>query len=201
MMRPVASTMLAVAIVAASSGCASVPLATMWKMRDITVDTFFAKDPRQLRVALRTTDRLKGPPGNPKFVIRADAPSKSFCYAFTLTPVDPTAAGEPPLDKLPTQRRWYVFALARQGLDAFDRARREVASLKGQEVAMALNVEQSLDFPDDTGSVPFGIDIAFDRKDGYFPLLKETSMVVQRGEPTATKKTESAPAAACASSD
>ena len=154
--------------IALLAGCASIPLSTMWKMRNLTADTFFAKDPRALRVALRTDDRVTA--GNPAIDIRIEGMSKKpICYAFALMPIDSAAPGEAPLEKSSGHRCLFVFALSKQGVDASDRARREVRMGMMEGGSLSLNVSMNeMDFPHNLKSLPIGIDVMLDRKDGYF---------------------------------
>jgi hypothetical protein len=168
-------------VLAMLSACSSIPLSTMWKMRDMTTERFFADDPRQMRVAVRTTDDVKRGSGLPQIRIDLQAQStKPICYAFVLEPVDPRAAGEPPLDALPAHRRWYAFALSRAGIEAFERARREVRikELKGATLSLEVTMSDALNWPEAATSITFGIDLALTTKDGYFTLIKETDMAV-----------------------
>jgi hypothetical protein len=181
-------------VVALLSACASIPLSTMWKMGDMTPERFFASDPRQMRVAVRTSDDVKRGSGLPQIRIDLDAPStKPICYAFTLEPIDPRAFGEPPLDALPAHRRWHAFALSRAGIDAFERARREVRikELKGATFSLEVTMTDTLNWPEAAKSVGFGIDLALTTKDGYFTLIKETDMAV-----TSPKNADKKPAVA-----
>jgi hypothetical protein len=189
---------LATLALALLSACAAIPLSTMWKIRDFTMDEFFAKNPRELRVAVLTDDRLKRPPGDPKIEFRVEGKSsKPICQAFALVPVDPSAAGEAPLERLPPHRRWYAFALSKEGLDAFFRARRELAGV-AKPAQFSLNVSVGdLDYPEDVKSAPFRIDLALDRRDGYFTLVKETTMAFTPVDPNVKKKEEPAPRVDC----
>ena len=167
------------AVACVLAGCTSIPLSTMWMMRSFTLDDFFMKEPHDLRVAIRTDDRVKRGPDNPMIDIRIDGvATKPVCYAFALVPVDARGPAELTLDALPAHRRWYAFGLSKQGTEAFERARREVRIEKGTEARFELNVTMTgvLDFADGQDSAPMRVDLALDRKDGYFTLIKETTL-------------------------
>jgi hypothetical protein len=173
----------------ALTGCASVPFSTMWKLRGMTPERFFAGDPREMRVAIRSDDIVKRGAGQPQIRIDIEAPStKPICYAFALDAVDARAAGEPPLEAV-THRRWYAFALSRKGIEVFDRAKREVRvkELKGGQLSFAVTFDDLLIPPDDAKALSLRIDIALDRKDGYVTLIKEFDIPITRTADAAKK--------------
>jgi len=183
--RPRLRNPAAVAIAFTMSACVAIPLSTMWKLHDMTAERFLANDPRQLRVAIRVDDAMKRGTASPQMRIDIDAPStKPICYAFALDPIDPRSMGEPTLETAPPHRRWYAFALSQRGIDAFERARREVRTKDLQEADVAFNVTMNdvLVLPEEGSSFPFRIDVVLERKDGYFTMIKETDIKVAKDE-------------------
>jgi len=161
------------------SGCAAMPLSTIWRMRDFTVQKFFANDPTALRVAIRTDERVRRGDGVPMIEVKVHAAStKPLCYAFALVPVDARATGEAPLDGEPG-RRWYSFRLSADGIDAFARARSSLrnANLDDADFSLEVTMTHVLDPAPGADRFPLRIDIAFDRADGYFTLIKETDLL------------------------
>jgi hypothetical protein len=176
-----------------SAGCTAIPLATMWKMRDMTPERFFAMDPQKLRAAIRVAadQPMKGQP-----TLRADIEANAtrpICYVFTLDPVDPRASGEPRLEPAPANRRWHAFRLSQAGLDAFARARREVRVKQVKESGTSMSLSVSWDFADAAAvtppeGVPFRVDLATDRDEAYFTLIKETFLKVGATKPADDSK-------------
>ncbi len=163
----------------AIAGCTSIPLMTLWKLRDFTVDSFFAKDPAQLRVAIQVDKTMRRGPGSPKIDIRVKAAStKPICYSFALDPVDASLKSELMLERPAADRRWYVFALSQAGIDAFRKAQREMKIKRQEQTEIALNITMAKVLEPATDGAPFSIriDLALDRVDGYFTLIKETNI-------------------------
>ena len=174
----------------AIAGCTSIPLATMWKLRDFTVESFFAKDPAQLRVAVQVDKTMRRGPDSPKIDIRVKAAStKPICYAFALDPVDASAKSELILERPAPDRRWYVFALSPEGIDAFRKAQRELKIKQQEQTEIALNITLAkvLEPATDGAPFPLRIDLALDRVDGYFTLIRETTVDPAKFRPDPAK--------------
>lgn len=179
------------------SACTSVPLSTLWTMRHFSIDEFFAKQPRDLRVAIRTDHRVVRGPNNPSVDVRIDGGARPpICYAFPLVPIDAQGPAELTLDPPPADRRWYAFALSRQGVDAFERVRREIPARMGSDANFHLSVSMGgvLDLADGQDRAPMRIDVALDRRDGYFTLIKETTL--ERGTTRSSSRGSTKPASA-----
>ena len=183
------------------AGCTSVPLTTMWKLRDFSVESFFAKDPTQMRVAIQVDKTMKRGPNSPMIALQIKAAStRPICYAFALDPVDALGKSELTLASAAADRRWYAFALSPSGVEAFRKAQRELKLKKQEEAEIGLNVTLSkvLDPAVDGAPFPLRIDLALDRADGYFTLIKETTVEPSRYRADASKP---GPAAACGAAD
>jgi hypothetical protein len=168
------------------AGCAAIPLSTMWKMRDMSMERFFAMDPRNLRAAIRigSHEEAREPP-RLRIDIDPKGATRPLCYAFALTPVDPNAPGEPKLERAPADRRWFAYRLTPAGLEAFEHARREVKvkALEQGGGSMSISVSWNSADPGRTAppdGFPFRADLAMDGTDGYFTLIKET--VIKPGD-------------------
>jgi hypothetical protein len=118
--------LLVAATIGLMTGCAAILLTAMWKMRDMTMEHFFAMDPKNPRAAVRVDarDEAKDPP-RLRLDMKPEGATRPLCYAFALAPVDPHAPGEPKLEPAPANRRWFAYRRSGAGLDAFERARRE----------------------------------------------------------------------------
>ena len=180
-----------VALCALSSlaGCTSIPLSTLWKLRDFTVESFFAKDPAQLRVAVLTEKSMKRGPNAPLIDIRVKAAStKRICYAFALDPVDASQKSEVILERPAADRRWYVFALSPAGIDAFRQAQRDAKIKRQEETEIEVGITMTKVLETDGTPFPMRIDLVLDRRDGYFTLIKETTVDPSKYKPDPSKK-------------
>lgn len=151
----------------------------MWKLRDFSVELFFAQDPTQLRIAIEVDKTMKRGPNEPMVALRIKGSStKPIRYAFALDPVDASAPSELTLDQPAAARRWYVFGMSPAGVDAFRKAQRELKARKQEDADIGLNItmKKVLDPAIDGAPFPFRIDLALDRVDGYFTLIKETTV-------------------------
>jgi hypothetical protein len=165
------------------TACTAIPLSTMWKMRGMTAERVFESDPHQLRVAIRTDDETKRGPGQPQMRIDIDAPStKPICYAFALDPIVVDTPGEAKLEPAGKIRRWYAFGLSKKGLDAFERARREVRikDLERSKFVLNVTMDNVLIPAESATSLPFRIDLVLDRKEGYFTMINEIDITINR---------------------
>lgn len=183
------------------TACTSIPLATMWKLRDFSVESFFAKDPTQLRVAIEVDQTMKRGPNEPMVASRIKGSStKPICYAFALDPVDASAPSELTLEQPAADRRWDLFGMSPASLDAFRKAQRELKIRKQEEADIGLNITMRKVFDPaiDGAPFPFRIDLALDRVDGSFTLIKETTVEPSKYRADPSKPS---PTAACGAAE
>ena len=161
------------------AGCAAQPLATAARTRGFNVEEFFTKEPRDVRVALRTDDRARRGPADPALVARVTVGAGDpRCYALALVPIAASAPQELAPEKPPVDRRWHVFGLSNEGIDTFERARREVrpARAEGGNLNVTVALNDVIVYADDPRGSPLRIDFALDRRDGWFTMLAETTI-------------------------
>ena len=169
---------VSVAVAFTLAACASNPVAVTIgsDSHGLAIEEFFTKDPHDLRLALRTDDRAKRGPVDPSIVVRATVGSRpSTCYAFALVPVDASSPTAVVLEQPPANRRWYVFGLSRDGIETFERARREVQPSRsgGGNLNFQFAIDGAIAYADDPQGSPLRIDFAVDRKAGYFTMSAE----------------------------
>ena len=180
----------AVFAAATLAACASSPGTIGSDSHGLAIEEFFTKDPHDLRLALRSDDRSRRGPIDPSIVLRATVGTRALlCYVLALVPVDPSAPGEAALEKAPGRRRWYVFGLSKDGIATFEQARGEVHGSPSDQGN--LNFEFVLDgviaYADDPQGSPLRVDVAVDRRPGYFTMSAERTI-----RPPATTKSGTA---------
>lgn len=153
--------------------CSSVPLSTMWKFAGFDRDAFLAIDPAQLRAAA---------------LIDSRATMRQVTMVVTLTPKDgaPTTfeipIAEPttrsaPLPAPPAGRRWEVFALNATGQREFARVRETALKMpRGSSISLGLSAREGDVPPELMRRFPLRIDMMFDTREGWFTLLKDTTL-------------------------
>ena len=170
--------------------CASGPLASAARTQGFNVEEFFTKDPRDLRVALRTDDRAKRGPADPLLVVRATVgANEPLCYALPLVPIAAPGPQEIAPEKPPANRRWSVFGVSKEGIATFERARREVKPSRtdGGNLNVTVALNDVIEYADDPQGSPLRMDFLLDRKDGWFTMLAE--MTIRPSKPAAARPT------------
>jgi hypothetical protein len=156
-----------------ASGCLSIPVSTMWKLRGFGVDEFFALDPAQLRGAVRTDTRAR----YEAVVIDIDIKLQGQPPARHALELRSLQAGDARLEPAPPGRRWYVFALGPQGEAVFHDLRRRLATIKrdgSNEIRIGIGARSAEVPPDLARALPMRLDLLLDPREGYVTLFKET---------------------------
>ena len=166
-------TLLGTAAALAVSGCTSVPIATMWRMRNFSVDDFFAIDPNDLRAAVRTDARASFTSVDIVFKVmpKGGEPTQH------LIRLQQDVAADARLEPAPADRRWYVFALGPQGAKVFEAVRKEVAAVRkisGSSVSIGISAQESNVPPDIAKALPLRVDLLLEPKQGWFTMISET---------------------------
>lgn len=166
--------LLALAAVAAS-GCTSVPLATMWRLRSFSIDEFFALNPRELRAAVRTDARATFSAVDIEFKIEP----KGGPASTQRIRLQQAVAADARLERPPANRRWFVFALGDEGVAVFQAVRREVdvsRKVPGGSISIGVSAREAVVPPDLAPALPLRLDLLLDPKDGWFTMISETRL-------------------------
>lgn len=158
-----------------ASGCMSIPVSTMWKMRGFGVDEFFALDPADLRGAVRTDARAR----YEAVVINIDLKLQGQPPVQHALELRSLQAGDARLEPAPTGRRWYVFALGPPGEAVFRDLRIRLAAVKrdgSSEIRIGIAARSAEVPPELARALPMRLDLLLDPREGYFTLFKETTV-------------------------
>jgi len=162
------------AVAAGAAGCTSVPVSTMWRLRNFGADQLFALDPAHLRAAARVDARATMRNVTISLEVRpADgAPPRTY-----LIPLEQPVS-DPRLERAPADRRWFAFALSPQGLAEYLRIKREYASVpKGSHGTVKIAASDDGTVPVDLKrAFPLRVDVLLDPAEGYFTLISETRL-------------------------
>lgn len=162
------------ALAAVAAGCTSVPLSTMWRLRNFGAEQLFALDPTELRAAARVDSRATM--RNVTISVDVEPPDGTVRRTYVIPLEQPTADAR--LERAPADRRWYAFALSPKGLAEYQRIKREYGSLpKGSSAIVRIAAA-------DDGSVPpalmrafpLRVDVLLDPAEGYFTMISETTL-------------------------
>jgi hypothetical protein len=166
------------ALIALLSGCSSVPLATMWRLRNFGAEQLFALDPTELRAAARVDSRAR---------------MKDVTIRLEVRPADGSDAREylippmidPRLERAPSDRRWFAFAPSSQGLAEYQRVKREYGSVpKGSQGTLKIAAaDDGTVAPELKRAFPLRVDVLLDPADGYFTLISETKLDLSQQPP------------------
>jgi hypothetical protein len=158
-----------------ASGCLSIPVSTMWKLRSFGVDEFFALDPNALRGAVRTDARAR----YEAVVIDIDLKLQGQAAVRHALELRSLQAGDARLAPAPAGRRWYVFALGAQGEAVFRDLRQRLTAARrdgNNEIRIGIGARAAEVPPDLARALPMRLDLLLDPREGYFTLFKETTV-------------------------
>jgi hypothetical protein len=163
----------AAAMALAGAACTSVPVSTMWKLARFDASDLLAIDPAELRAAVLIDTRA-----TMRQVTMAVAltPKDGAANTFEIPIAEPTARNAP-LPPPPAGRRWEVFALNAAGQREFSRMRETALKMpRGSSMSLGLSAREGDVPPELMRKFPLRIEMMFDSKDGWFTLLKDTTL-------------------------
>ncbi len=161
------------AAAAALAGCTSVPLSTLWRLRNFGPEQLFALDPADLRAAARVDARARMKSATILVEVKAADGSALRVYQLPLEqPVN-----DPRLEPPPANRRWFAFALSEKGVVEYRRIKGDLASIKGSRGTVKISADDDGTIPPDLKrAFPLRVDVLLDPQEGYFTLISETKL-------------------------
>ncbi len=193
------------------TGCASIPLGTMWKMYRLGPEGVLNAKPSEVRAAVLSDswflDNKNFDEGRLELELRrADDSMESFSYVLESVPGEEYFG----LDRPGPDQRWRVYAIKRDDLEAFQSMQSQLVGwldteeFKGGSMSIAVKFDRGADgeagstelgddVVDDPGSHPeevrFRIDLRLIENEGYFTLIREYSMPVNRPDQALDEET------------
>jgi hypothetical protein len=171
-------TLLALLLPLLVAGCLSIPVSTMWKLRNFGPEQLFALDPTELRAALLVDPRVTMKGGRIDIVVQPpdNAPKRS--YAILLQ--QPQRA-DPRLPPAPAGRVWQVFAMSPQSVAEFQKLKQDFKTIpKGTTVTVSVGFDEG-SVPDALRrEFPVRLDLVLDPAEGYFTMIKDTTIDLDR---------------------
>lgn len=166
----------------AAAGCTSIPVRTLWRLRNFGPEQLFALDPAHLRAAARVDSRATMK--NVTIRIDIEPPDALARRSYTLPLEQPVR--DPRLDPAPADRRWYAFALSSDGLAEYQRIKREYASVaRGSRGTVTVSAsDDGTIAPELRRRFPLRVDILLDPTEGYFTLISEMHVDLSRQQTT-----------------
>lgn len=204
--RVVAVAVLALVLAA----CGSIPLGTMWKMYRMGPGALYETDPEQVRVAVMSEDWVLNGERFDWGVFTVDLElneSGTYSYKFILDDVSRLELAK--LKSAPRDRRWRVYRITPEDLEAFQAMQAELSTVQarideGESGSLQLGVYfmggrdreiwrnaieddtityKSEDPADpaereqlDQREIPYRIDLQLKAEDGFFTLIKESTI-------------------------
>lgn len=170
---PRIAVLLCVSILLA--GCASIPLATMWKMRNFGNDDLARVQARAVRLAIGSMPPALQPEQNPpelqlSLYPKLDkAPPETYVFSMK-------AAQTWPADLIPDdepQDAWAVYALDENGIAAWQRLKPKLQSLEKQykKAAFATLMNTEFDFQQKRETITFSARLFLNAEQGPLTLL------------------------------
>jgi hypothetical protein len=165
-----------------AAGCTSIPVSTLWRLRNFGPEQLFALDPMQLRAAARVDSRALMK--NVTIAIDVQSADGSTRRAYVLPLEQPVQ--DPRLERAPVDRRWFAFALSKPGLAEYERIKREYASLpKGGRSTIRVSASDAGTVPAELmRAFPLRVDVLLDPAEGYFTLINETKLDLTQAQKT-----------------
>jgi hypothetical protein len=162
------------------AGCTTVPLSTIWKLRSFGPEQLVALNPKELRAAARVDSRVTM--SGVMIVVEVEPAAGAPKRRYELK-LDAPQREDPRLERAPAGRRWFVFALSPQGVEEFERIKREYASIpKGSRGTVSVSAEEGFVPPELQKKFPVRTDLLLEPADGYFTLIRETDLDLTESE-------------------
>lgn len=167
-------------------GCASIPLGTMLRFATFDVEDLQTVNPAEIRAAIGThKDVAFGSAVLRVEVSLSEEPTPRIDESFDLEQLQEFAARGLGLSPPPEDRRWIVFAIRDEDVDRFRRMQDALVAIESIDEEKSLNLGVSASeakFPDGMNEVPFSVDLRLFEADGFFTLIKETYIEIDRSD-------------------
>ena len=162
------------ALAAGAAGCTSVPVSTMWRLRNFSAEQLFALEPTDLRAAARVDARATMKNVTISLDVKPAGGAPPLSYLIPLE----QPVSDPRLERAPADRRWFAFALSPQGLAEYRRIKREFNSIpKGSQAILKIAAaDDGTVTPELKRAFPLRVDVLLDPAEGYFTLIRETRL-------------------------
>ncbi|GJM10726.1 MAG: hypothetical protein DHS20C11_30020 [Lysobacteraceae bacterium] len=178
--------LFAVALLLTLGACASIPLGTMLRFATFDAEDLQTVNPGEIRAAVRTHRDVEfgGATLRVEVGLREEAAPR-IDESFDLEQLPQFTARGLGLAMPPEDRQWIVFSLADEDVDRFrsmQNALVEITNVDGEK-SLSLGVSTSDgNFPDGMHEVPFAVDLRLFEEDGFFTLIKETDIEIDRSD-------------------
>jgi hypothetical protein len=162
------------------ASCLSVPVSTIWRLRNFSIEDFAALDPQQLQAAVRTDSRVRIEAIDVVIVVQ----SQGRTLTEQTLRLQQALQFDPRLEPAAKGRRWFVYGLRQQDAETFSAVRRRILALPrndGSAVSVRFAPAQSFVPAELERALPIRIDVQFDAREGFFTVLRETAVDVTRG--------------------
>lgn len=170
--------LLAAAAAGLLAGCLSIPVSTIWKLRNFGPEQLFALDPTELRAALLVDPRVTMKGGRIDIAIEPPGGAPKRSYAILL---QQPQRDDPRLPRAPAGRTWQVFALSPASVAEFAKLKQEFKAIpKGTTVTVSVGFDEREVPPELRRDFPVRLDLLLDPADGYFTMIKDTTIDLDR---------------------
>ena len=164
--------------------CASVPLGTMLKFARFDLEDLQKVDPAEIRAAIRT--HLDFKPGEAKLSLKialADDGESLLDESFILHRMPDWAVAAYRLKPAPADRHWVIYKLEDEDLNRFRVMQNRLVELeqdeRGKSMTMGVGTDNS-EYPEGRDTIPFAVDLQLGAADGFFTLVKEIELPLDR---------------------
>lgn len=172
--------LLAAAAAGLLAGCLSIPVSTIWKLRNFGPEQLFALDPTELRAALLVDPRVTMKGGRIDIAIEPPGGAPKRGYAILL---QQPQRDDPRLPRAPAGRTWQVFALSPASVAEFAKLKQEFKAIpKGTTVSVSVGFDEREVPPELRRDFPVRLDLLLDPADGYFTMIKDTTIDLDRDD-------------------
>lgn len=170
----------------ALGACASIPLGTMLRFATFDVEDLQTVSPGEIRAAVRTHQDVEfdGATLSVKVSLSEESAPR-IDESFDLEQLPDFTARGLQLPTPPENRRWIVFSVADQDVDRFRNMQDALVAIERVDGEKSLNLGVSTSgatFPEGMDEVPFSVDLRLFEADGFFTLIKETDIEIDRSD-------------------
>ena len=179
------NTLLSLLTIALCS-CASIPLGTMLRLATFDIEDLQTVNPSEIRAAVRTHHEVSfgGAQLSVKVTLNETMPPH-IDESFDLEQLPDYAARGLGLRTPPEDRHWLVFKVRDEDVDRFRNMQDALVEMEGIEGEKSLSLgvgTRDSEFPQGMNEIPFAVDLRLFEADGFFTLIKETDIEIDRDQ-------------------
>lgn len=161
------------------SACASMPISSMWKLRNVDILT---TNPQEIRIAIITNSLVQLADGSTSMAISFSSPSQEHNFSYRLKPIIKQNASSPELNsKIGRHEALTIFYLSQEDANSLKLAQSRILAIRDQNIegdgSLSINIETGCFKQPPPKSLFANIFTQFDRKQGYVHMQRNLDLM------------------------